>query len=395
MGSYIYLGLEGLEIDWGKNQTFTNHSALFLSGDTKDIIYYYADNETQTKRGYARSLRSVVRRLELLGYSLSRCRSEYEDLTKQCLSHGMPALASFREFARTLKNINVREMPIFEEYDECREGELARSILSHAECSKTKAFQSNTMRWDYEFFENIHPYIILRLLAENQQNLDLEVQWRFSDVVEGGWADEDKLYEGLSDKDRYLIVTEGSSDMAILKKSLPLVAPDIADFFDFIDMSDNYPFTGTGNVVRFTQGLAKIKIQNRVLVVLDNDTAGHSAMASLSGMKLPKNIKVTVLPNLKDCQKVRTIGPSGKKRENINGRAVSIEWFLDLNFESENEPMVRWTSYDSNQDKYQGELIEKDQYARLFLKKVDGRKKYDFSKLAFLWQSLLNCAVSP
>ncbi len=120
--------------------------------------------------------------------------------------------------------------------------------------------------------------------VEEPKNLDLDVVWRFSDVVESGWVKQDAVYEGLSNTDRYLVVTEGSSDAAILKKALPKVAEDVADFFDFIDMSENYPFTGTGNVTRFIQGLAKIKIQNRILVVLDNDTAGHSALQTLQAL---------------------------------------------------------------------------------------------------------------
>ena len=45
----------------------------------------------------------------------------------------------------------------------------------------------------------------------------------------------------------------------------------LRDFFDFVDMTENYPFTGAGNLYRFCQGLARIRIQNRILVVLDND----------------------------------------------------------------------------------------------------------------------------
>jgi hypothetical protein len=41
-----------------------------------------------------------------------------------------------------------------------------------------------------------------------------------------------------------LIVTEGSSDTNILKKGLDMLYPDIADFFCFVDMKENYPFAG-------------------------------------------------------------------------------------------------------------------------------------------------------
>ena len=34
----------------------------------------------------------------------------------------------------------------------------------------------------------IHPYIILRLLDENSDNLDYEVEWRYNDIIENGWV---------------------------------------------------------------------------------------------------------------------------------------------------------------------------------------------------------------
>ena len=82
-------------------------------------------------------------------------------------------------------------------------------------------------QFDGIFFENLDPYVTLRLLAENPANLDVEVQWRFADLVEGRWAKESSFYEDLSELDRYLIVTEGSSDGAIIRKAMELLRPDI------------------------------------------------------------------------------------------------------------------------------------------------------------------------
>jgi hypothetical protein len=167
------------------------------------------------------------------------------------------------------------------------------------------------------------------------------------DVLKSGWIgdDLDDLYEGLADTDRYLIVTEGSSDTSILQTSLALVHADVADFFDFIDMSENYPFTGTGNLFRFCQGLATIKIQNNILVVLDNDRAGLEAFQRIGKISLPANMRLACLPQLDEFADFKTLGPSGELRENVNGRAVSIECFLDLRYRAGCEPAIRWTSF--------------------------------------------------
>ena len=39
-------------------------------------------------------------------------------------------------------------------------------------------------------------------------------------------------------------------------------------------MEEGYPFSGTGNVFRFVQGLISIAVQNQMLVLFDNDAEG-------------------------------------------------------------------------------------------------------------------------
>jgi len=102
-------------------------------------------------------------------------------------------------------------------------------------------------------------------------------RWRGMKRDEERWRNEttDKeLFIGVEETDKFLIVTEGSSDTYIIKKALEILRPDILDFFSFIDMQENYPFTGGGNLLNFCKGLSSIKIQNKVLVIFDNDTEG-------------------------------------------------------------------------------------------------------------------------
>src|SRR5699024_9054150 len=114
------------------------------------------------------------------------------------------------------------------------------------------------------FLENLDPYITLRILSENKNNHNLDVIWRFKDVVENGWNLEEDIIPKLTTQEKILIVTEGSSDTDIIKKSINRFYSDIADFFDFIDMEQNYPFTGTGNLKNFVKGLSKINILNKI-----------------------------------------------------------------------------------------------------------------------------------
>jgi hypothetical protein len=396
MGSIITLGVGRLEVDWGKNNFFKNHSRLFLKGDIKPEPYYYADNYEETKPAYSRPLRQVLPRLELLGYTLSACRRMYDETVETLLDYYPDPEIRFDLLARALASVDVQRIALSQ--DELEDYDLgeyaAKAILCDPEFTKTAADLASLTRHDGTFFENLDPYIILRLLCENPRNLEQNVIWRFQDVLESGWvSDCDDLYTGPSDTDKYLVVTEGSSDTSILSKSLNLVHPGVIDFFNFIDMSDNYPFTGTGNLFRFCQGLASIRIQNKILVVLDSDTAGVETFRRVRKLPLPQNMRVACLPPLDQFRAFKTLGPSGESIEDVNGKAVSIECFLDLKHGGGNPPAVRWTSFNRDLGVYQGELVGKEVYTRSFFDLAADRS-YDLSKLAYLWEKLLAAAVS-
>lgn len=161
---------------------------------------------------------------------------------------------------------------------------------------------------------------------------------------------------------------------------------------NFIDMAENYASTGTGNVLRFCQGVASIKIQNKVLVVLDNDTSGVDAFHRVQALSLPRNLRVTVLPTLDEMTNFRTLGPAGESLEGVNGGAVSIECFLDLRFGPGARPSMRWTNFNPNRGTYQGELVDKAEYVRAFFPNIR-QSKYDTTKLSYLWRFLLSRCV--
>ena len=91
--------------------------------------------------------------------------------------------------------------------------------------------------------ENFGAYSSLRLLGENRDNHDLDVVWDWTPLVESGWATEEEFTAGPAPQQRFLIVTEGSSDARILRRALGLFRPHIADFFQFVDMEEGHPFS--------------------------------------------------------------------------------------------------------------------------------------------------------
>jgi hypothetical protein len=80
--------------------------------------------------------------------------------------------------------------------------------------------------------------------------------------------------------------------------------------------------------------------------------------------------------------RVDALRTSGKTHENVNGRAASIEAYLDLTWGNMGAPpLVRWTSYLGKTQCYQGPLVGKEDYARRFLGLRRKEAGYDFSKL--------------
>ncbi len=210
------------------------------------------------------------------------------------------------------------------------------------------------------------PYSILRILAENPANLDLEVVWDYGNFVHAGWAENEDFVAGARRTQTYLIATEGTSDTHILKRSFALLRPDIEDFFRFIDVEDRHPFSGTGNLSKFAEGLIKIDVHNHVVFVFDNDAEGVDTFRSLQRFTFPVNMRAMVLPDLEELRSFPARGPGGVACSNINGSAAAIECYLDLRLKDRPPPQVTWTNYKESMGIYQGALDFKESYAKAF-----------------------------
>ena len=408
MGTMITLGIGRMELDWGKNNSYKDHSALFQISDVQLIPYYYVsmdsdDIVTEMKEGYSKKLSSVKSRLDMLGYSIPRTKEMYEELIKDHEDLGYKIKLSYETFFDIIRSldisvVNTVEAAINYEENGYDLGEYVRKCVLASPQIRDKIL----VEYDEDeeevyisperdlatFLENLDPYITLRILAENPENADYELQWRFSDVVENGWVKKEDIVKELDAKDRVLIVTEGSSDSFVLRKAIEQLYPDIEDFFDFVDMDKNYPFTGTGNLYNFCMGLCRIRTRNNMVVIFDNDTTGLEKYHKSLELEKPNTFIVTKLPDCDDFAYFLTVGPQGESVENINGRAVAIECFLDFN-SIPKKPCIRWTSYNTHEEQYQGELIDKEDYVKGFKKcnLTDGT--YDVSKLKYLVEYLI------
>ncbi len=241
-----------------------------------------------------------------------------------------------------------------------------------------------------QVMENLSAYSILTLLAENPAARDLPVIWHYKDHEESGWAEHSDYVRMLAADNRFLIVTEGSSDALIVRRGFERLMPHVADFFHYVDMQEGYPFSGTGNVYRFVQGLISIAVQNKVLVLFDNDAEGCFGFKRCNELNVPANMRILKLPDLEAFSSFKTVGPSGEAMADINGKAAAIECYLDLG----DDPVVRWSAFHREADSYQGELVNKDAYKTRFLDENARTKSYDYTRLGAVLNSIVASSMS-
>ncbi len=386
MGSMIHLRCGPFEIDWGKNSGHADHRPIFQPSDSRSRRITDDDDEIVEVVEVVRSLKEVLPRLRLLGVTPKLAAQTCVDsLVEHSYLHEGLAAPTPARLLDALAGLEVQDLNL----DASEVGLLQinpNAIPDEALRGQVEAAVGYADSWHR-----------LALLSLCRGGGELQVTWEVNDVLRGGWMEERWLREPLETAKQFLIVGEGTSDTAIIKSAISILCPQVADFFYFVDMDKGYPFTGSGNVENFCKGLVSIRLLNRVLVVLDNDVAGLSTHRGLQALGLPANIASMALPELRQFERFRTIGPSGEAMENINGRAVSTECFLDLRFGRRGLPRVRWSSYVKKAGEYQGALEAKDKYKNHFLKLVakgKGPDSYDFNKLQALVDAILDqCAV--
>ena len=148
-------------------------------------------------------------------------------------------------------------------------------------------------------------------------------------------------------------------------------------FYSFIDFSTYVVQGSTNYLTHYLKAFIAAGIENKIIALYDNDSAGLSEIESLKRIPIPPNVRIMHLPDLEMCYNYPTIGPAGKSVDNINGRACSIEMFLGKDILKQNgeyEP-IRWKSYIDKVAAYQGEIISKSEVLKQFELKVKRSRK--------------------
>jgi hypothetical protein len=419
MSTPITLMIGDITLTYNTAYIGIDHGMLFQEADRRrrrhssinyDFYEQHPDKDvTQSEMCFCRPLRSMVPRLELLGYTLSAVKADYDrvaaqDQEQRAGAEAMdvmdgPALMNFDQFLAFIRSYAIHDLCDQFNEDDDDEHRAKRGLFASESAIKQLPV-GDTDRDTGGYSEQSHfgnllgflnPYSVLRALAENPANLDIEVVWDYGNFVHAGWARNSDFVACARRTQTYLIATEGTSDTHILKRAIALLRPEIQDFFIFIEVEDRHPFSGTGNLAKFAEGLVKIDVHNRVVFLFDNDAEGNDAYHSLQRFTFPANMRAMILPDIEELRNFPTRGPNGVSSADINGRAAAIECYLDLRLKDRKPPQVTWTNYKDKLDIYQGSLDFKESYATAFYSATAESvtsKEYDVSKLSIVLDAL-------
>ena len=336
------------------------------------------DEETETAIEYACETGKVIDRLNVMGFTMWRVREEFE-IGRQTEMEEMS-----RHNSEFLENLT------FDAYAAAFAKIIAdrlKSIWGHVQIEEgCDSLIEYILHSIYDPSFGIFKYdkdirLVIRLACEVAP-ADTHVVQDITELVHSGYYKENEavceketraLIAGYPENAPIIILTEGSTDAKFLQEALALLYPHLSAYYSFFDFHASWSPGGAGDLVSLVKAFSAAGITNRVIALLDNDTAAHEAKRGLDAIVLPSNIAVMHYPNLDLLRTYPTLGPGGLEPLDVNGLAASIEFYLGedvLCAEQNTLTPVQWKGYNSTLRQYQGEVEKKEKLHDAFQKKL-------------------------
>jgi hypothetical protein len=429
MGSYCTLTLNGYEIDQSKSYINKFWSCFFNEDDkrSRSVSYdlYYTKPITDTDQvptyEYAASVETMKLRLEILGYTLDKVKSEYETrlnnavlMKQKCNSESWESYkdkeerhlttlstGGFDHWLTLIKYIFDNNITVYSDNLELEE-DIYRFILEYNDIDEDL----------YLGYPNIGMGYFLRgtlEVVDPSSELILDI----TSLVDSGYYKADEAVCASTAKShidstlefqKIIILTEGSSDSTILSKALRLLYPKVESYFSFLDFDSYKAEGGSAMLEKTVKSFAAAGINNKIIALFDYDAAGVAATERLKKRKLPDNIRVITLPPIDVATNYPTNGPQGKTNENVNGHACSIEMYLGVDILTDTSGQfaaVEWRNLEPQINTYQGEISRKAELQKKFLQKVQTtidkgslQSAHDWSGLMTIFEKIFIVAAS-
>lgn len=365
------------------------------------------DDELETAILYRASVQEVAQRLDVMGFSLRQAKQDFERLRLELIEDLQPAEGDLEDLLA--ENRAEIEHLAFENYGDALRSVMRRKLRTVPFEDRNRPDVSDTERYILGYNEDYlmgyicsDPRFLIRV-ACSLVPPDAVVEQDLTEVVDAGYYDADEpicenaLHELTADyplNTKIIIVTEGSSDAAILREALGLLYPHLVDFYSFFDFDASRAAGGANQVVSVLKAFIAADISNKVIGLFDNDTAAREAARPLERITLPNNVAVLRYPALESLRSYPTIGPTGTVPFDVNGLAGSIELYLGNDALSLDHP-VQWKGFSESVGAYQGEVMHKASVQEKFWQKVERCKAdpelmacTDWVGLDQIWKSI-------
>lgn len=313
---------------------------------------YENEKGTFEFKGYRQTVKVCRDRLEIFGASSKKAKKDFQQGKKISRQEGFYNFSlssiTYDQYLAEIKSI-IESKEIT--YDQLNEN--FRESLTSGELGI------------YGFSLDSHLHSILSVLPDNDF-----VEYDLTDVINGGWVDEDQAK--YVDYEKIIILTEGKSDVEFISKSIEKLYPHLKDYYHFIDFDEYKVESSASALVKLITSFAAANVKHPIIALFDNDTAGLKEMKKLTSKTVPLNIKILKYPDITIAKKYPTVGPTGKKKMNVNGLACSIEMYFGVDVLTRNNELIpiQWKGFEEKEKKYQGEIADKNYVQETFRKKL-------------------------
>lgn len=377
MGSYTELSVAGYPVVESKSAVVPEAMTVFRETDRRvftrrtserNVLVWGVpddseEDEIETAIEYSCETASVIDRLNVMGFTLSRVRREFE-------SGRRAELAKFESWANEHSDRkwfdeewNLVKDLTFESYAnglrKVLTKRLRRRHFRNHEISDEDSIVNYILAEnnDYLFGFFCSDIRLLLRLACDLVPAESQVTQDITELVNAGYYAEDErvcdivtqaLVADYPENALRIVLTEGSTDATILREALALLYPHLDAYYSFLDFESSRSPGGAGYLVSVVKAFAGAGITNRVIALFDNDTAAREAIRALGAITLPSNIVVRHYPELCMLRDYPTLGPGGVASLNVNGLAGSIELYLGSDVLRDNQGAlipVQWKGY--------------------------------------------------
>lgn len=381
MGEYISLEIGGYSYLTRKN-SFGDLLLFFTEKDLK-IDSEMLDGEEYKTFCFSTTVEKAIKCLDCLGHSMSKAKEDFERDKSDKI-----------EFAQYVDD-RAYEMELNEQYNFENWVSAAQKyalLLSsdrydwkansytllekarHQAQTISEKIVLESLPFGESFFgldcSNVNAWNIFRAILEIFEPRTL-IKLDYSNLFYGGWCNEFPEPEDYSVA-KTIILTEGKYDAEIISNSIRILYPYMTKFYSFINFSDYKVQGSTSFLTHYFKAFIASGIQNRIIALYDNDSAGLAELIDLEKMVFPDNFRAMHLPDIELTSDYPTLGPNGNENMNINGKACSIEMFLGQDILRENGEFipVHWRGFVEKTKTYQGEIMNKGRVQEKFDKKV-------------------------